>query len=741
MEPFDDLMVSREELLEGRLAPGRRAHALLFAIESRTAHLITLSQEDAAARYLTKKTVEERESAFLDAMAAGRDLPVSPTIQDLERYAPHWTDLVSEADATLRAALARSLGSKYTFTLESVPGIRAALRLDENDVQRAYERLYTQPLSAIYAPRITWRDRVRWGRSRLAARVEGLPPFWVAFGLTLPAGSGLLALPIAVAGVGPLAAIVLLILFGLISALTAAALAESVARSGTTRFGIGYLGQLVSEYLGNAGSLLLSVVMALDSFLVLIIFYLGIASTLEGATHLPAGLWILLVFLVGLYFLSRRSLNSTVASTLLVTAFNVCLLTVIPLFALPHIRLANLTYVNIPFVKGQPFDPAIVSLIFGVMLSNYFSHDLVANYGRVVLRRDPSARSWIWGVIAAIGLTTLLSCLWVVMINGAVPPEILAVQTGTAVTALAAQAGPAVNWLGSLCVVLSLGIFCIHISLGLLYLLEERLPAPSPGRHPGRFLLSVSPVFAAFLVAEWLTLTSQGSFAGLLGFVAVISLPVLGGVFPILLLASTRRKGDFVPGLVLRPLGSPVVLVAMVLIFLGGIFVYGLFVFESMGEKAVILTVGLIVLAMTIIMLRRGALAGRLVVTLRKDQTLGGTSMLSLTASGRPATAQVCLVHADGQRQLPATTGLVPISPGLRSAAVQLPATGASELKTWTHKLTPEGRSETLPAQLRVGSGVEASTFDLALSGGQIILPISGETCELEIMLADSSHQ
>jgi len=739
MMPSDDLMVSREELLEGRLAPGRRAHALLFAIESRTAHLITLSQEEAAARYLTKKAVEERESVFLEALAAGRDLPVPPTIQDLERYAPYWTNLVSEADASLRAALAHSLGSKYKFRLESVPGIRAALGLDEGAVQRAYERLYTQPLASIYAPRITWRDRVRWTRSRLTARLEDLPPFWVAFALTLPAGSGLLALPIAVAGVGPLPGILLLILFGLISVFTAAALAESVARSGTTRFGIGYLGQLVSEYLGNAGSLLLSVVMAVDSFLVLIIFYVGIASTLEGATRLPAGVWVLLVFLVGLYFLSRRSLNSTVASTLMVTALNVCLLIIIPLFALPYVQPANLAYMKVPFVRGQPFDPAIVSLIFGVMLSNYYCHDLVANYGRVVLRRDPSARSWIWGVIAAIGLTSLLSCLWVVLINGALAPEDLASETGTAVTALAKLVGPAVNWLGSLCVVLSLGIFCIHISLGLLFLMEERLPAPSPGRHRGRFLLSVSPVVAAFLAAEWLTFTGQGSFAGLLGFVAVISLPVLGGVFPLLLLAATRRKGDFVPGLVLRPLGSPVVLVVTYLIFLGGIFAYGLFVFESIVEKAVILAVGVVVLAMTVVMLRRGALVRRLVVTLREDQTPGGASVLSLTGNGQPATAQVRLVNADGQRQVQAAKGQVSISPGLRSAAVQLPATGASELKAWTHRLTPEWRSEALPARLNVGGGGEAKEVDLAPSGGQIILPFTGEACELEIRLADSS--
>ena len=125
----------------------------------------------------------------------------------------------------------------------------------------------------------------------------------------------------------------------------------------------------------------------------------------------------------GDYFLSCKLLNTTVASTLVVTTLNITLLIIIPLFALPYVQPANLVYGRIPFVKGQPFDPTVLRLIFGVMLSNYFSHLLVANYGRVILRRDPSARSWIWGVIAAIGITTLISCLWVILVNGALSPS------------------------------------------------------------------------------------------------------------------------------------------------------------------------------------------------------------------------------------------------------------------------------------------------------------------------------
>ncbi len=732
--------ISREELLSGRLPSGRRASTLLFAIESRTAQLVAQSQQ-ATALYLTVRAVEERERAFLEALAAGRDLPLQPTIQDLERYAPHWTPLVSEAEMSLRAALAHALGKKYVFTHQAVPGIRTALGLDEEAIQQEYQRLYKDSLSSIYAPEITFRDRVRWALAALASSLESLPPFWVAFALTLPVGPGLLALPIAVADVGALAGIVLLIIFGLINALTAAALAETVGRSGTTRFGLGYLGQLVSEYLGDAGSVLLTSILAVNSFLVLIVFYIGIAGTLEGATNLPAELWIVGLFGVGLTFLSRKSLNSTVASTLVVTAINVTLLVIIPLFALPHVQPANLAYVQVPFVGGQPFDPSVLRLIFGVMLTNYFSHLLVANYGRVIIRRDPSARSWIWGSMASIGMTTLISCLWVVTFNGAISPQVLASETGTALTALATQVGPAVNWLGSAFVVLSLGMACIHISLGLLFLMEERLPTPSEGGlgARGRFLLSISPVVAVFLVAEWLSITGAGSFAGLLGYVGVISLPLLGGIFPVLLLAATRRKGDFVPGLILRPLGNPVVLGGTYLLLLGSIFVYGLFIWAGAVERIITLLVGIVVLVATIIMLRRGAMDTRIVVELRGDFSRGGQHLFNITASGQPLVAEGWLGYGDREQHVQAATGEILAFASLRCATFQLLATEARELKVWAHKITPEENSQGLPALLNVHCGNQEKEFDLKSCDGQVVLPINGEACRLEITLPDLS--
>ena len=67
----------------------------------------------------------------------------------------------------------------------------------------------------------------------------------------------------------------------------------------------------------------LSLVLTAFSFGLLLIMYLGISTTLADATALPAAAWMVVLFAVGLYFLTRGSLNATVASAIVITAVNV----------------------------------------------------------------------------------------------------------------------------------------------------------------------------------------------------------------------------------------------------------------------------------------------------------------------------------------------------------------------------------------------------------------------------------
>ena len=120
------------------------------------------------------------------------------------------------------------------------------------------------------------------------------------------------------------------------------------------------------------------------------------------------------------------------ASALVVGAINIGLVLILSLFAFTYLQPANLFYVDVPILDGQPLEPEVLGLVFGVILVAYNGHLLVSNGARVVLSRDPSSRSLIRGTAAAQATAIFVYCLFVLAINGAVAPEVLAGELGTA---------------------------------------------------------------------------------------------------------------------------------------------------------------------------------------------------------------------------------------------------------------------------------------------------------------------
>jgi Transmembrane amino acid transporter protein len=230
----DDELFTPAEVIGGFSA--RRTRLLLFQIENRTAYLMTQSRR-AVTRYLTEEVAEQQDLAFFAALAEGRELPVRPTIQDLERYATDWQSLVPP-NPTLQAGLAFLLGQKYRFAQPNIPQIRQALGLETEAVQQAFQRQYQGPLDSIYIRRVGLPTWIGWRWKKLSSWLEHLPPFWTAYALTFTetVGASILALPIALAGVGPLPGVVILLVMGVINMLTIAAMAEAVTRNGSIRY-------------------------------------------------------------------------------------------------------------------------------------------------------------------------------------------------------------------------------------------------------------------------------------------------------------------------------------------------------------------------------------------------------------------------------------------------------------------------------------------------------------------------
>jgi hypothetical protein len=249
----------------------------------------------------------------------------------------------------------------------------------------------------------------------------------------------------------------------------------------------------------------------------------------------------------------------------------------------------------------------------------------------------------------------------------------------------------------------------------------------------------MSPVIVVFAVTEWLIFTGTSSFTGVLAVGGLLGNSLVGGVFPVLLLVSSRRKGDLVPKVVIKLLGHPFVVALIYSLFVGTLFLHAIVIWVNPAERVAALLVGLLVLGVTIAMVRQGAFTRRLVVELKEDTRQGekGRAVFNITANGQPAVAEVQMSHAAHEERRHEATGEVPSLRGLRSVTFHLPATQARELKVWAHTVTPDGSSASLPAIMELHCGGNAKRFDLKLSGGQVVVPITGDACRLEIAFAE----
>ena len=733
-------LISREEVLGGLTGrTAKQASALLVLIEGQTAYLSAQAGQ-AVVPYLTEQVATERNSAFLQAIAFERQPPVPPTIRDLERWAPHWALLVPE-NPNVRATVARLLGQKYTFTQALTPRLQVALGLNSATVQEAYRRLYTVPVVSIYADRLGLIDRLRWLWSGLGTRLDELQPFWTAYALTLTntVGSSILALPIALAQVGPLAGVVILVLLGLVNVLTIAWMAETLTRTSSVRYGKAFMSRVVSDYLGSRSALVLSISTFVYCVLALFAYYIGFAATLAGVTPVPAWVWVGLLFTVNVFFVQRRSLNATVASALSTGVLNIGLILIISAWAFSRVQLANLSYVAVPGFNGQPFNAQVLQLTFGVVLGIFAGHLSVSNCAQVVLRRDPSGRSLMHGAIAALLTAIVLFCIWEIAVSGAIGSQVLAREKGTALVPLAALLGAPIRVLGTLYVVFGIGMISIHTALGLFNLCREWMSSWKYGSgnlsERWRLLLLLSPLTAVFLMTEWLLLTGSGSFVAITSLRGALVAPLLAGIFPALLLLASRRKGEIVPGTVYRLLGHPGLVVGIYGLFIASLLLHGLVIWNDPPRRLAALIVAGLLLGMTMWLVQRGVLARRVVIELRNDERKGHESGFTATIGGQPLITTVRLAYSDSEQHLEGSTGNISSFTALHSVNFYVPFDAAREIKVGTYRITPEGDTVGLAGSLVVHAGTEQQKYDLARSGGQVILRLPNLPYSVEVHL------
>jgi hypothetical protein len=249
-----------------------------------------------------------------------------------------------------------------------------------------------------------------------------------------------------------------------------------------------------------------------------------------------------------------------------------------------------------------------------------------------------------------------------------------------------------------------------------------------------RFLVSISPIIALYICTGALLLAGSGSFAGVLGIVGVLSLSIVSGFIPVLLLVSSRRRGEIIPGVLLGFLGNPLIVGGIFLLYLAILLVHGIVIWQSPVARAAALLTALGSLVATVMMVRGGAFRSRVVVEICEDLRRDGAASFSVVAGGQPLPVDVRLQYPQSEQALRTARGEVPDFAHLRAITFGLPATAAQEIKVWAHLVTPAGSSEAMPATLELANGSTHTSLDLQLCGGQVVLPLAA-ACRLSLQL------
>jgi hypothetical protein len=253
----------------------------------------------------------------------------------------------------------------------------------------------------------------------------------------------------------------------------------------------------------------------------------------------------------------------------------------------------------------------------------------------------------------------------------------------------------------------------------------------------GRFCLALSPVAAVFLLAGWLLLAGQASYTKPLSISGVLVISILAGIFPVLLLLSSRRRGDLVPAGTLRFLGHPLVAGGLYLLFLGDLLLHGLWIWKHPVERACALLATGLVVGATVQIRRRGGFSLQTAVHLMALPGRGDRAVFQVVAAGRPAPAEVTLSYPDAEETTTAAAGDVPLFSRLRAATFAWPRAGATELRVWAHRMTDDGESESLPALLTIHSGGRVTRVDAKLAGSPIQSSLHGEECRVEVRMEE----
>jgi hypothetical protein len=568
-----------------------------------------------------------------------------------------------------RAQLAHALAARHRLVRDRVPGIRSALDLDGGAVRGAYAAQFGAPLDEVFAARVPIGERLRWAAHGLVTSLDRLPPFWltVVMTVTVSLPGSMLGLPVAATAMGPLPALALLGLVGLVMSIAMAGLGEGIARSGGVRYRHAFLGGMATALIGNRASVVFTTTGGFRSGLSLLAGWIGLSITVAEVTHTPRGLWAGVILAAVILMLARGS-KLALATVALVGVLTTVLVVLVALVALLHDGPGDLSHADVPLGDGVEALDKTVGAALGVILMQYIGSVYLVGIQRQAAERDPDASTLAAGAFVGTVIVTVIVGFWLVGVSAAVPAADLAGTKGTAVGPLADQVGPAMGVLGGLASVLLLGISINRASIAVHALTLERLTRWS-GRW--RTVLALVPVLLIFAVA-----LGDASFSSVLTIAGVVTNVLVGIAIPMLIVMAARRRGELVPPRVWPWVGWPGLAWALVAASLAALVVVGLFVWDDWASRGAALTMAVLGAVTMVWAVRSGALRRRTVVELLPGRW-------AVVASGRPLAVDAELEY-DGRRaeRIHAAGGSV--AEGLRELRVWCgAASGADATDVW----------------------------------------------------------
>jgi hypothetical protein len=201
-----------------------------------------------------------------------------------------------------------------------------------------------------------------------------------------------------------------------------------------------------------------------------------------------------------------------------------------------------------------------------------------------------------------------------------------------------------------------------------------------------------------------------------------------------LMLAASRRKGEYIPKRTFRFLGNPLVVTIVCLIYLSALFVYGFFIWEDLVPRALAIGSGVLVSIMTLLIIRQGAFRRRVVIEL-KVQVADNYERATLTFvdAGKPLQGSCRLLYADEEIAQQGNGIEIPSFKQLNNISVTFHSPEAKEMKIWLHRVTPEGNSEPISSGVQVRKDDQKKPIQIDPQTNQVIMPLTTQANELEI--------